>query len=167
MQDKLEKERNDAKNYVEEYVYEMRDKLQGVLENFVSEAVSVCMCLFILKDTYATYNWCFFLLIEQCFSIQERDSFSLKLEDTENWLYEEGEDQQKQVYIDKLAELKVNAHVELFKFEPVGKNEWMNEQKLFLPRNWDNLFKTDTLRTRSGQKRWKSSEGKSSSTWKL
>uniref|UniRef100_A0A8C2G3Z5 Heat shock protein 4a n=1 Tax=Cyprinus carpio TaxID=7962 RepID=A0A8C2G3Z5_CYPCA len=73
MQDKLEKERNDAKNYVEEYVYEMRDKLHGVLENFVSE---------------------------------DRDSFSLKLEDTENWLYEEGEDQQKQVYIDKLAELK-------------------------------------------------------------
>ncbi|XP_067279446.1 heat shock 70 kDa protein 4a [Pseudorasbora parva] len=74
MQDKLEKERNDSKNYVEEYVYEMRDKLHGVLENFVSEA--------------------------------ERDAFSLKLEDTENWLYEEGEDQQKQVYIDKLAELK-------------------------------------------------------------
>ncbi|XP_073680216.1 heat shock 70 kDa protein 4a [Garra rufa] len=74
MQDKLEKERNDAKNYVEEYVYEMRDKLHGVLENFVSEA--------------------------------DRDSFSLKLEDTENWLYEEGEDQQKQVYIDKLNELK-------------------------------------------------------------
>lgn len=41
MQDKLEKERNDAKNYVEEYVYEMREKLHGVLENFVSEAVSV------------------------------------------------------------------------------------------------------------------------------
>lgn len=40
---------------------------------------------------------------------QDRDAFSLKLEDTENWLYEEGEDQQKQVYIDKLAELKVNA----------------------------------------------------------
>uniref|UniRef100_A0A8C2A7I7 Uncharacterized protein n=1 Tax=Cyprinus carpio TaxID=7962 RepID=A0A8C2A7I7_CYPCA len=73
MQDKLEKERNDAKNYVEEYVYEMRDKLHGVLESFVSE---------------------------------DRDSFSLKLEDTENWLYEEGEDQQKQVYIDKLVELK-------------------------------------------------------------
>lgn len=33
---------------------------------------------------------------------------SLKLEDTENWLYEEGEDQPKQVYIDKLGELKVN-----------------------------------------------------------
>ncbi|KAF7697422.1 hypothetical protein HF521_005840 [Silurus meridionalis] len=74
MQDKLEKERNDAKNAVEEYVYDMRDKLHGVLEKFVSE--------------------------------EDRDAFSLKLEDTENWLYEDGEDQQKQVYIDKLAELK-------------------------------------------------------------
>uniref|UniRef100_A0AAX7W896 Heat shock protein 4b n=1 Tax=Astatotilapia calliptera TaxID=8154 RepID=A0AAX7W896_ASTCA len=73
MQDKLEKERNDAKNNVEEYVYEMRDKLHGMLEKFVSETVNV---------------------------------LSLKLEDTENWLYEDGEDQPKQVYIDKLAELK-------------------------------------------------------------
>lgn len=39
---------------------------------------------------------------------QDRDAFSLKLEDTETWLYEDGEDQQKQVYIDKLAELKVS-----------------------------------------------------------
>nr|XP_057919505.1 heat shock 70 kDa protein 4b [Doryrhamphus excisus] len=74
MQDKLEKERNDAKNNVEEYVYEMRDKLHGMLEKFVGEA--------------------------------ERDALSLKLEDTENWLYEDGEDQSKQVYIDRLAELK-------------------------------------------------------------
>uniref|UniRef100_A0A8C5AZN5 Heat shock protein 4a n=1 Tax=Gadus morhua TaxID=8049 RepID=A0A8C5AZN5_GADMO len=74
MQDKLEKERNDAKNNVEEYVYEMRDKLHGRLEKFVSPA--------------------------------DRDSFSSKLEATENWLYEDGEDQLKQVYIDKLAELK-------------------------------------------------------------
>ncbi|CAB1453592.1 unnamed protein product [Pleuronectes platessa] len=74
MQDKLEKERNDAKNYVEEYVYDMRDKLHGSLEKFVNEA--------------------------------DRDVFSLKLEETEIWLYEDGEDQQKQVYIDRLAELK-------------------------------------------------------------
>uniref|UniRef100_A0A3P9M3X4 Heat shock protein 4b n=1 Tax=Oryzias latipes TaxID=8090 RepID=A0A3P9M3X4_ORYLA len=74
MQDKLEKERNDAKNYVEEYVYDMRDKLHGIFEKFVSES--------------------------------DRDALSLKLEDTENWLYEDGEDQPKQVYIDKLAELK-------------------------------------------------------------
>uniref|UniRef100_A0A3P8Z7Y8 Heat shock protein 4a n=1 Tax=Esox lucius TaxID=8010 RepID=A0A3P8Z7Y8_ESOLU len=73
MQDKLEKERNDAKNNVEEYVYEMRDKLHGVYEKFVNDSVN---------------------------------TFSLRLEDTENWLYEDGEDQQKQVYIDKLVELK-------------------------------------------------------------
>uniref|UniRef100_A0A667Z0R1 Heat shock protein 4b n=1 Tax=Myripristis murdjan TaxID=586833 RepID=A0A667Z0R1_9TELE len=73
MQDKLEKERNDAKNNVEEYVYDMRDKLHGMLERFVSESVN---------------------------------ALSLKLEDTENWLYEDGEDQPKQVYIDKLAEIK-------------------------------------------------------------
>jgi len=41
MQDKLEKERNDAKNYVEEYVYEMREKLHGILEKFVGESVSM------------------------------------------------------------------------------------------------------------------------------
>ncbi|XP_056298887.1 heat shock 70 kDa protein 4a isoform X2 [Pseudoliparis swirei] len=74
MQDKLEKERNDAKNNVEEYVYDMRDKLHGALEKFVNEA--------------------------------DRDIFSLRLEDTENWLYEDGEDQLKQVYIDRLTELK-------------------------------------------------------------
>ncbi|XP_078509206.1 heat shock 70 kDa protein 4 [Lissotriton helveticus] len=74
MQDKLEKERNDAKNAVEEYVYEMRDKVCGVYEMFVSE--------------------------------DDRNSFTLRLEDTENWLYEDGEDQPKQVYIDKLTELK-------------------------------------------------------------
>lgn len=31
------------------------------------------------------------------------------LEDTENWLYEDGEDQPKQVYMDKLQELRVSS----------------------------------------------------------
>uniref|UniRef100_A0A673BVF6 Heat shock protein 4b n=1 Tax=Sphaeramia orbicularis TaxID=375764 RepID=A0A673BVF6_9TELE len=66
MQDKLEKERNDAKNNVEEYVYDMRDKLHGMFEKFVSESVS-------------------------------NKSLLIRLY---------GEDQPKQVYIDKLAELK-------------------------------------------------------------
>lgn len=39
MQDKLEKERCDAKNAVEEYVYEMRDKLCGPYEDFCKEEV--------------------------------------------------------------------------------------------------------------------------------
>lgn len=74
MQDKLEKERADAKNAVEEYVYEMRNKL--------------------CED------------LGQCMKEEDKDSFLLKLEDTENWLYEEGEDQQKQVYVDRLGSLK-------------------------------------------------------------
>ena len=39
MQDRLEKERCDAKNAVEEYVYDMRDKLCGPLEEFSLEQV--------------------------------------------------------------------------------------------------------------------------------
>ncbi|ESO06143.1 hypothetical protein HELRODRAFT_106017 [Helobdella robusta] len=73
MQDKLEKERADAKNAVEEYVYEMRNKLCDEYEKFMKE--------------------------------EDRDNFLLKLGDTENWLYEDGEDEKKQVYIDKLAKL--------------------------------------------------------------
>ncbi|NXT73508.1 HS74L protein, partial [Zapornia atra] len=74
MQDKLEKERNDAKNAVEEYVYDFRDKLCGVFEKFITE--------------------------------EDSNKLTLMLEDTENWLYEEGEDQPKQVYMDKLQELR-------------------------------------------------------------
>ncbi|XP_072480680.1 heat shock 70 kDa protein 4L isoform X2 [Notamacropus eugenii] len=74
MQDKLEKERNDAKNAVEEYVYEFRDKLGNVYEKFVTA--------------------------------EDSSKLSSMLEDTENWLYEEGEDQPKQIYVDKLHELK-------------------------------------------------------------
>ncbi|XP_058698549.1 heat shock protein 105 kDa isoform X2 [Poecile atricapillus] len=74
MQDKLEKERNDAKNAVEEYVYEFRDKLSGPYEKFVCE-----------KDL---------------------QGFSALLAETEGWLYEEGEDEAKQVYVEKLEDLK-------------------------------------------------------------
>ncbi|XP_041613816.1 heat shock 70 kDa protein 4L [Vulpes lagopus] len=74
MQDKLEKERNDAKNAVEEYVYDFRDKLGTVYEKFITQ--------------------------------EDLSKLSAILEDTENWLYEEGEDQPKQIYVDKLQELK-------------------------------------------------------------
>jgi hypothetical protein len=39
MQDKLEKERADAKNAVEEYVYEMRSKISESLSEFIAESV--------------------------------------------------------------------------------------------------------------------------------
>uniref|UniRef100_A0A668ABB8 Heat shock protein family A (Hsp70) member 4 like n=1 Tax=Myripristis murdjan TaxID=586833 RepID=A0A668ABB8_9TELE len=74
VQDKLEKERNDAKNAVEEYVYDLRDKLCGIYEKYITE--------------------------------EDSSRLTLMLEDTENWLYEEGEDQPKQVYVDKLDALK-------------------------------------------------------------
>ncbi len=40
-QDKLEVEKSEAKNNVEEYVYEMRDKISMGLENFINEQVRV------------------------------------------------------------------------------------------------------------------------------
>lgn len=72
--DKLENERINAKNAVEEYVYDVRGRISDELEQYISES--------------------------------DREKLSHHLEDTENWLYEEGEDCKKQVYIDKLAELK-------------------------------------------------------------
>ncbi|XP_034530404.1 heat shock 70 kDa protein 4L [Notolabrus celidotus] len=74
IQDKLVKEQNDAKNAVEEYVYDLRDKLCGMYEKYITE--------------------------------EESNRLTLMLEDTENWLYEEGEDQPKQVYEEKLGALK-------------------------------------------------------------
>jgi hypothetical protein len=74
MQDKLEKERMDAKNAVEEYVYDMRKKVCGDMEAFILE--------------------------------KDREEFLRQLEETENWLYEDGEDLGKQMYIDRLAALK-------------------------------------------------------------
>nr|XP_020446687.1 heat shock 70 kDa protein 4L isoform X2 [Monopterus albus] len=74
IQDKLVKELNDAKNAVEEYVYDLRDKLCGIYEKYITE--------------------------------EDSNRLTLMLEDTENWLYEDGEDQPKQVYEEKLDALK-------------------------------------------------------------
>lgn len=57
MQDKLEKERNDAKNAVEEYVYDMRDKLCGIYEKFVSEDVSIAS---LMVSWYILLQWTVF-----------------------------------------------------------------------------------------------------------
>lgn len=39
-QDKLVKEVNDSKNAVEEYVYDLREKLFGIYQKFVTEEVT-------------------------------------------------------------------------------------------------------------------------------
>ncbi|KAM7354797.1 heat shock protein 70Cb isoform 2-T3 [Cochliomyia hominivorax] len=72
--DAKETERIDAKNALEEFVYEMRNKLQGgPLERFVVE--------------------------------NERDSICTQLNDLENWLYEDGEDCDRDTYMNKLKGL--------------------------------------------------------------
>lgn len=83
-QDKLENERADAKNAVEEYVYEIREKIYGPLEKFIKE--------------------------------EDRCTLSKLLDDTENWLYEEGEDEKKQVYVDKITELKKHGQPIIYRY---------------------------------------------------
>lgn len=76
-EDKKEKERVDVRNALEEYVYDLRAKLSE-------------------EDQLATF-------------ITETDKEALcrTLDDTENWLYEEGEDCQRQIYSERLTCLKV------------------------------------------------------------
>ncbi|XP_059060124.1 97 kDa heat shock protein isoform X2 [Achroia grisella] len=75
-QDRQEKERADARNALEEYVYELRGKLSegDSLHDFVAE--------------------------------DQRNRLVNELDALESWLYDEGEDQNRQVYSDKLTELK-------------------------------------------------------------
>lgn len=47
------------------------------------------------------------------FHIQDHQNFLRLLTETENWLYEEGEDQAKQAYVDKLEELMVGPSLPL------------------------------------------------------
>lgn len=76
IQGELEKERNDANNSVEDYVYKMRNNLSEEKKKFVNE--------------------------------DDHNSFTLQFEDTEIWFYEEGEDQSKHVYVDKLGKIKIS-----------------------------------------------------------
>lgn len=49
--------------------------------------------------------------LEKYISEGDREKLGRMLEDTENWLYEDGEDCKKQVYLDKLTELKVRLYL--------------------------------------------------------
>lgn len=76
--DRQEKERVDARNALEEYVYDLRAKLgdEAQLAHFVCDS--------------------------------DRDGITSQLNDMETWLYEEGEDCNRQIYVDKLDHLKVS-----------------------------------------------------------
>lgn len=71
--DRLENERINAKNGVEEYVYDLRTKLHEELEEFVDST--------------------------------EKEELIADLNAMEEWLYEEGFNCQKQVYVDKMETL--------------------------------------------------------------
>ncbi|ETN61435.1 Hsc70Cb [Anopheles darlingi] len=77
-----EKERIDAKNALEEQVYEVREKIQseGLLHPYIEE--------------------------------QDASTICRELEETENWLYEEGESCEKAIYKERLEKLRA-------KIEPV------------------------------------------------
>ncbi|XP_037797757.1 97 kDa heat shock protein-like [Penaeus monodon] len=101
--DKLENERINAKNAVEEYVYDIRGRIYEELEKYISEG--------------------------------DREKLGRMLEDTENWLYEDGEDCKKQVYLDKLTELKKHG-------EPIKDRKREREE---LPRAFESLLSSIQL----------------------
>lgn len=76
-EDRQEKERIDARNALEEYVYDLRAKIsdEDQLGTFITES--------------------------------DREALCRVLDDTESWLYEEGEECNRQVYCDRLKSLKV------------------------------------------------------------
>jgi heat shock protein 4 len=74
--DRIVRETADARNELESYIYSMRDKID-------SESQLGAYC-----------------------TEEEKKAFSSKLESMENWLYEEGFDASKSVYIKQLGELK-------------------------------------------------------------
>lgn len=73
--DEKEKERVDARNALEEYVYDMREKLseEGVLSSYIEN--------------------------------NQRQNICQQLNELENWLYEEGEDCENDIYRSKLSDL--------------------------------------------------------------
>lgn len=76
-EDRQEKERIDAKNALEEYVYDLRGKISDEDQ----------------LGPYVTDN--------------EREALSRVLDQVEDWLYGDGEECNRQVYVDKLTSLKV------------------------------------------------------------
>lgn len=77
MEDKLVADTEDRKNALEEYIYELRGKLDDVYSKFASEG--------------------------------EKSQLRSILDDAENWLYEDGEDTSKAIYISKIEELRSHA----------------------------------------------------------
>lgn len=102
LQDRVMEETKEKKNAVEAYVYEMRNKVSYGYPFFMM-SFSQCWILtelmiflfFQLHDKYQDFV-----------TESQREELSGKLQEVEDWLYEDGEDETKGVYIAKLEELK-------------------------------------------------------------
>lgn len=73
--DKLVADTSDSRNALEEYLYDIRSKVEGAYEKFASE--------------------------------EEKTKIFKKVSETEDWLYGEGEDATKSVYVSRLQDIKV------------------------------------------------------------
>lgn len=98
--DLKETERIDAKNALEEFVYDARNKLQ-VIKQFQ---------LIISSKLYKPYLNCYCVSqggpLERYVVESEREAIVAQLNDLENWLYEEGEDCEREIYTSRLSSLK-------------------------------------------------------------
>ncbi|KAI3455407.1 hypothetical protein Pfo_012070 [Paulownia fortunei] len=98
LQDRVMEETKDKKNAVEAYVYDMRNKVcmscDGLCRHHNLLEPTVFLCLQ-LHDKY-----------QEFVTESDREQFISRLQEVEDWLYEDGEDETKGVYIAKLDELK-------------------------------------------------------------
>lgn len=117
--DEKEKDRVDARNALEEYVYDMREKLgeEGAL------------------STYIETN--------------QRQNICQQLNDLENWLYEDGEDCENEIYRSKLSDLhKQTDPIKARSFEYENQPNAFNDlgHAVQMARKSVNEFRTNTAK---------------------
>lgn len=117
-QDRIVRETADARNELESYIYDMRDKVTSSSQ----------------LGPYGTDA--------------EKTAFTTKNQETENWLYEDGFDAKKSVYVEKLAELKaLGGPLEKRQYEAQGRDGAVSalQSTVDLYRNWVNESQTNEI----------------------
>lgn len=115
--DRIVRETADMRNELESYLYEMRDQIE-------SESRLRPFC-----------------------TDDERATFSRALEDTENWLYEDGFDVVKSVYAEKLAGVKTMGDPIQFRYdESANRNSCVSglQRSIEKYKNWVSMAQGDT-----------------------
>lgn len=117
--DEKEKDRVDARNALEEYVYDMREKLseEGALSSYIEG--------------------------------NQRQNICQQLNDLENWLYEDGEDCENEVYRSKLTDLHNQTNpIKARSYEYEHQGAAFNElgHAIQLARKSINEFRTNTAK---------------------